>query len=136
MVDEFGKVRCNDCKMDLLAYPSDYEDGGKETYCGHCQNERHVCPDPFGPREDGTKPFTIVRDWDSDMFDEGCDDIRVSDDPQIFHVWAASGSDASAEAERWGRRAVRRRGRLLPAPCCRSSGARALRSGLRKENSA
>jgi len=42
------------------------------------------------------KPFTIVRDWDEDISDE----IRVDDDPQIFHVWAANGSDASDEAER------------------------------------
>jgi hypothetical protein len=68
---------------------------------GHCQNERHVCPpNPFAAREDGLKPFTIIRDWDSDMFESGCDDIRVSDDPQIFHVWAASGSDASDEVDR------------------------------------
>uniref|UniRef100_A0AAU3I7S4 Uncharacterized protein n=1 Tax=Streptomyces sp. NBC_01393 TaxID=2903851 RepID=A0AAU3I7S4_9ACTN len=46
------------------------------------------------------KPFTVVCDWDSDMFDAGCDDLRVSDDPQIFHVWAATGSDASDEADR------------------------------------
>ncbi|MGJ3559662.1 hypothetical protein ACR6C2_16960 [Streptomyces sp. INA 01156] len=100
MVDESGKIRCNDCGMDLGAYPSDYEDGGKETYCGHCKNDRHVCPDPFGPRKDGMKPFTVVKDWDSDMFEPECDDIRVSDDPEIFHVWAGSGSDASDEADR------------------------------------
>ncbi|MFJ8699483.1 hypothetical protein [Streptomyces ardesiacus] len=46
------------------------------------------------------KPFTVVKDWDSDMFEESCDSIRVSEDPEIFHVWADSGSDASDEAER------------------------------------
>jgi hypothetical protein len=52
------------------------------------------------PREDGLKPFTVIRDWDYDMTDAGCDEIRASDDPQAFYVWAASGSDASDEAER------------------------------------
>ncbi|MEV5883071.1 hypothetical protein AB0L74_10190 [Streptomyces sp. NPDC052020] len=52
------------------------------------------------PREDGLRPFTVVQDWDSDMFAESCDDIQGSDDPQIFHVWAASGADASDEADR------------------------------------
>ncbi|MET8164663.1 hypothetical protein ABZT34_10445 [Streptomyces sp. NPDC005329] len=46
------------------------------------------------------KPFTIVRDWDSDMFDAGCDDIRAGEDPEVFHVWAANASDASDEADR------------------------------------
>ncbi|MEU3825250.1 hypothetical protein AB0F36_07980 [Streptomyces sp. NPDC029080] len=101
MIDAFGKVRCNDCGMDLAAYPSDYEDGGLVTFCGHCQNERHVCPpDPFAAREDGLKPFTVVRDWDSDWWEKECDDIRCTDDPQVFHVWADSGSDASDEAMR------------------------------------
>jgi hypothetical protein len=34
------------------------------------------------------------------MFDAGCDDIRVQDDPEVFHVWAANASDASDEADR------------------------------------
>ncbi|MFF4706904.1 hypothetical protein [Streptomyces sp. NPDC001297] len=46
------------------------------------------------------EPFTVVRDWDSDMFDAGCDDIRVTEDPEVFHVWAANSSDASDEADR------------------------------------
>ncbi|MFI6682537.1 hypothetical protein [Streptomyces sp. NPDC050485] len=45
MVDEFGRVLCNECKMDLCAYPEDYEDGGKGTLCGHCSWDEHVCPE-------------------------------------------------------------------------------------------
>ncbi|MER6380745.1 hypothetical protein ABT274_12275 [Streptomyces sp. NPDC001127] len=50
MVDEFGRVLCNECKMDLCAYPSDYENEGAETYCGHCENERHECPEEVAAR--------------------------------------------------------------------------------------
>ncbi|UFQ16446.1 MULTISPECIES: hypothetical protein [Streptomyces] len=50
MVDQFGRVLCNGCKMDLHAYPSDYDDGGKEVYCGHCENERHECPEEVAAR--------------------------------------------------------------------------------------
>lgn len=43
-VTDYGKVVCNGCRMDLLAYPSDYEDGGETVYCGHCEWEQHTCP--------------------------------------------------------------------------------------------
>jgi hypothetical protein len=61
----------------------------------------------FMPREDGLKPFTIIRDWDADWWDKAGDGIRFTDEPQMFQVWAASGSDASDEVERvaveqWG----------------------------------
>lgn len=52
----------------------------------------------FMPREDGMKPFTVIRDWDSDWWEAVCDGIRCTDEPQMFHVWAGSGSDASDEA--------------------------------------
>ncbi|QUI30707.1 hypothetical protein H9W91_07415 [Streptomyces alfalfae] len=45
------------------------------------------------------KPYTVVRDWDADWFDEGCDEIRCTDSPQVFHVWAENACDASDEAE-------------------------------------
>ncbi|MEV6551721.1 hypothetical protein AB0M57_23825 [Streptomyces sp. NPDC051597] len=45
MVDEFGRILCNECKMDLCAYPEDYEDGGKNAWCGHCLWGKHVCPE-------------------------------------------------------------------------------------------
>lgn len=100
MIDDYRRVICNGCGMDLCAFPDDYEDGGKETYCGHCQWENHTCPDPLASREDGLKPFTVVRDWDSDWYESRCDDIRCTDDPQVFHVWAATGSDACDEADK------------------------------------
>ncbi|ARZ66937.1 hypothetical protein SMD11_1276 [Streptomyces albireticuli] len=42
-----GMVECSDCRMDLGAYPSDYDAGPDgDVYCGHCEHERHVCPEP------------------------------------------------------------------------------------------
>ncbi|MFF0745301.1 hypothetical protein ACFYVL_33375 [Streptomyces sp. NPDC004111] len=46
-----GMVECSDCRMDLAAYPDDYDQGpDDDVYCGHCENERHECelPDPVG----------------------------------------------------------------------------------------
>ncbi|MFE9456008.1 hypothetical protein [Streptomyces californicus] len=50
------------------------------------------------------RPFTVVRDWDNEVFEQG---PEVDEEPQIFHVWAKSGSDAYDESERlavekWG----------------------------------
>lgn len=36
-------VECADCRMDLLIPREEYMGTG---YCGHCENERHVCPVP------------------------------------------------------------------------------------------
>lgn len=75
--------------------------------CDECNGAPHAIPsNPFAPREDGMQPFTVVRDWDSDWWDLSTD-VRFTDEPQIFHVWAARGADASDEAERlaeecWG----------------------------------
>ncbi|MEV8022469.1 hypothetical protein AB0O76_40490 [Streptomyces sp. NPDC086554] len=55
-VTDYGKVVCNGCRMDLLAYPSDYEDGGETVYCGHCEWEEHVCP------VEGSVASKILRD--------------------------------------------------------------------------
>ncbi|MFD7162803.1 hypothetical protein [Streptomyces violascens] len=42
-----GMVECSECRMDLAAYPSDCDAGPDgAVYCGHCENERHVCPEP------------------------------------------------------------------------------------------
>ncbi|GAA4104830.1 hypothetical protein [Streptomyces hundungensis] len=42
-----GMVECSDCGMGLAAYPSDYEAASEDdVFCGHCLNERHVCPTP------------------------------------------------------------------------------------------
>ncbi len=45
------------------------------------------------------KPFTVVRDWDPEIFIEGWEQFHMTDEPQLFHVWATSGSNASDEAE-------------------------------------
>lgn len=57
------------------------------------------------------KPFTVVMDWASDMFDEESDHLQVDEDPQVFRVLAATGSDACDEADRlavemWGEEAA------------------------------
>ncbi|MFD7257193.1 hypothetical protein [Streptomyces sp. NPDC059874] len=36
-------VECANCRMDLGIPQDDYSGNG---YCGHCENERHVCPVP------------------------------------------------------------------------------------------
>ncbi|EMF02437.1 hypothetical protein H340_01284 [Streptomyces mobaraensis NBRC 13819 = DSM 40847] len=42
-----GTVLCSGCKMDLHAYPEDYEaDITSDVYCGHCENEHHECEVP------------------------------------------------------------------------------------------
>ncbi|MFE9525162.1 hypothetical protein [Streptomyces sp. NPDC006631] len=79
--------------------------------CEDCNGAPHDIPsNPFAPREDGLNPFTVVRDWREDWWEQSTD-VRFTDEPQIFHVWAASGSDASDEAERlaelcWGAEAA------------------------------
>lgn len=102
MVDEFGKVRCNECKMDLCAYPSDYDDGGEETYCGHCQNERHVCPDPFAARElleklvkahdqwvkDREESFRTIPSYDPHDEDQPCIDEEMGDWDEMDECYA------------------------------------------------
>ncbi|MER5441100.1 hypothetical protein [Streptomyces sp. NPDC002790] len=46
-----GMVECSDCGMDLAAYPSDYDIGPEgSVYCGHCENERHECPEGVAAR--------------------------------------------------------------------------------------
>lgn len=81
------------------------------SLCDGCNGDPHVIPsDPFAAREDGMKPFTVVRDWGEEWWDLGTD-VRFADEPQLFHVWAASGADASDEAERlaeerWGAEAA------------------------------
>ncbi|MEU9603691.1 hypothetical protein [Streptomyces sp. NPDC048057] len=42
-----GTVECSDCRMDLGNTPSGYAIGlDDDVYCGHCQNEAHVCRVP------------------------------------------------------------------------------------------
>ncbi|MFF9481373.1 hypothetical protein [Streptomyces sp. NPDC014733] len=45
------------------------------------------------------KPYTIVCDWDSDWWEPEADDVRCTDEPQVFHVWAKNACDASDEAD-------------------------------------
>ncbi|MCZ1015634.1 hypothetical protein [Streptomyces noursei] len=42
------------------------------------------------------KPYTVIRDWSSDYW-ERCD--ALTDEPQVFHVWAKNACDANDEAE-------------------------------------
>lgn len=54
------------------------------------------------------KPFTVIKDWDMEVWDQ---EFEVDEDPQMFHVWARSGADASDEAndqavKKWGEKAA------------------------------
>lgn len=44
------------------------------------------------------KRYTVVQDWISDWWDSGADDVRCTDEPQVFHVIADNASDASDAA--------------------------------------
>ncbi|MFD8789286.1 hypothetical protein [Streptomyces vinaceus] len=47
----------------------------------------------------GSKPYTVVLDWEYDWWESGADEVRATmggdDDPQVFHVWADDACDAS-----------------------------------------
>lgn len=62
-------------------------------------------------RETEMRPFTVIKDWDAETFHKRNNTglAEADAEPQMFHVWARTGSDASDEADRmaeekWGRR--------------------------------
>ncbi|MGW2864317.1 hypothetical protein, partial [Streptomyces sp. NPDC001205] len=48
----------------------------------------------------GDRPYTVVMDWAEDYYDDDAERAVFGlPDPMVFHVWAASASDASDLAD-------------------------------------